>query len=66
VDLRIVASGGSYSIYANGALKATQSRPGSRLYFKAGDYPQSNPGRGDSPNFVSQVRLSSLTVKHAG
>ena len=45
VDLRIVASGGSYSIYANGALKATQSRPGTGLYFKAGDYPQSNPGR---------------------
>ena len=61
-----MASGGSYSIYANGALKATQSRPGSSLYFKAGDYPQSNPGKGDNPNFISQVRISKLTVTHTG
>lgn len=66
VDLRIVASGGAYQIYANGALKATRSRAGSGLYFKAGDYPQSNPGKGDSPNFVSQVRISKLTVTHTG
>jgi Alginate lyase len=65
VDLRIVASGGAYQLYANGALKATQSRPGSGLYFKAGDYPQSSPGRGDNPNFISQVRISRLTVKHS-
>jgi hypothetical protein len=65
VDLKIVASGGAYSLYANGALKATQSRPGSGLYFKAGDYPQSSPSRGDNPNFVTQVRISKLTVKHS-
>jgi Alginate lyase len=64
VDLRIVASGGAYQLYANGALKATQSRPGGGLYFKAGDYPQSSPGRGDSPTFISQVRISKLAVKH--
>jgi len=64
VDLKIVASGGGFQLYANGALKATQSRPGSGLYFKAGDYPQSSPGRGDDPNFHSQVRISKLAVKH--
>jgi Alginate lyase len=66
VDLRIVASGGAFNLYANGALKATESRPSSGLYFKAGSYPQSNPGRGDDPNFVAQVRISNLAVNHAG
>jgi hypothetical protein len=64
VDLKLVASGGAFQLYANGALRATQSRPGAGLYFKAGGYPQSNPSRGDSPNFVSQVRISKLAVKH--
>ena len=66
VDLKIVVSGGAFNLYANGALKATESRPSSGLYFKAGSYPQSNPSRGDDPNFHSQVRISKLAVKHVG
>ena len=66
VDLRIVASGGAFNLYANGALKATHSRPSNGLYFKAGSYPQSNPGRGDDANLISQMRISQLAVKHVG
>jgi hypothetical protein len=66
VDLKIVVSGGAFNLYANGELKASHSRPSTGMYFKAGSYPQSNPGRGDDPNAVSQVRISKLAVKHVG
>src|SRR5688500_2041929 len=36
VDLKIVVSGGTFNLYANGALRASQSRPSSGMYFKAG------------------------------
>lgn len=65
VDLKIVVSGGTFNLYANGALKASRSRPSSGMYFKAGSYPQSNPSKGDDPNAYSQVRISKLAVKHA-
>jgi hypothetical protein len=65
VDLRIVVSGGTFNIYANGELKGTQSRPSTGMYFKAGSYPQSNPGRGDDPSLVTQMRISKLGVKHS-
>jgi Alginate lyase len=64
VDLRIVVSRDTFYLYANGVLKASQSRPSSGLYFKAGSYPQSSPSRGDDPNTIAQVRISRLTVKH--
>jgi hypothetical protein len=64
VDLRIVVTDGTFRLYANGALKATQSRSTKGLYFKAGNYSQSNPSKGDDPDRVTQVRISRLDVSH--
>src|SRR5436190_12539941 len=66
VDLKIVVKDGTFYLYANGELKATQSRSTSGLYFKAGNYSQSNPSKGDDPDLVTQVRISQLSVSHGG
>ena len=65
VDLRIVVTDGTFSLYANGEPKATQSRSTNGLYFKAGNYTQSNPSKGDDPDLVTQVRISKLSVSHS-
>jgi poly(beta-D-mannuronate) lyase len=64
VDLKIVVEDDKFELYANGQLKATETRETNGLYFKAGNYTQSNKSKNDDPDLVTQVRISDLTVRH--
>ncbi len=63
-DLRIVAANGHIAVFYNGVQKADILRSGSEWYFKAGSYVQSNLTRGDQPDAVGTVVISTLKVTH--
>jgi hypothetical protein len=62
--IRMVAGGGQVRVYYNESVRVTIPLRESGLYFKAGVYPQSNPGMGDAPGAYGETVLYDLRVAH--
>ncbi len=62
--VKFVASNGGIAIYYNGTYMFTYSVSESGLYFKTGDYTQSNTSTGDSATAYGQVVVYGVTVSH--
>lgn len=63
-DLRIVATGGHAEIWYGGVRKVDVPKSGTGWYFKAGNYLQSNPERGEAPDATAEVVIQDLRVEH--
>lgn len=63
--VKTVASGGRVKVYFNGELKVDYAKSGSSLYFKSGNYNQSNvKDWGESPDAYGETTIYSLSVSH--
>lgn len=63
--VKMEASNGQLKVWYNGQLKATIAAKSTGCYYKAGDYLQSNPSKGDSPKLMGEVRIYKLKVTHS-
>jgi hypothetical protein len=64
--LKITAGSGRISIAYNNVTKTTVKYSGSGLYFKAGDYTQSNLSKGDAAGAYGEVAIYAVAATHSG